>query len=233
MPADVNTFDYSKVIVLKPWGHEYLWYQNASVAVWMLYLKPGHATSFHCHLRKRTSLIVLDGKVVCSTFEHRHNLSPLEAVVLEPCVFHTSEATSERGAHLIEIETPPLKSDLVRLKDQFGRAGTGYETAEHHSNIASFPYHPFTPDSHYVFSGVRFMLHCLQNNTQAHEVCSAAHLIVPLMGRLVDGPTVLVEIGEAAGARDLDISRLQNYFPPVELLTISLSSTVSCAGVGF
>ena len=218
--SSANAFDYSKVIVTKPWGHEYLWYQNASVAVWMLCIKAGHATSLHCHLRKRTSLIVLEGQVVCSTLEDRYNLTPLDGVVLEPCVFHTSEAICERGAYVIEIENPPLKGDLVRLKDRFGRAGTGYESARHHENVAAYPYHPFTPDAQYSFGGLQFALHPLQNRTQAQQVCDAAQLVVPILGRLVAGRNVLIEIGEAVRPCDLDLSILPLLFPPVELLAI-------------
>ena len=37
-------FDYSKVVVKKPWGYEYLIFENESVAVWILYLKEGALT---------------------------------------------------------------------------------------------------------------------------------------------------------------------------------------------
>ena len=60
-------FDYSKVVVKKPWGYEYLIFENESVAVWILYLKEGALTSMHCHPNKKTSLVVLQGNVVCST----------------------------------------------------------------------------------------------------------------------------------------------------------------------
>ena len=64
LAANVNDhFDYSKVVVRKPWGYEYLVFENASVAVWILYLKAGVSTSFHCHLEKKTVLAVLGGRV--------------------------------------------------------------------------------------------------------------------------------------------------------------------------
>ena len=34
-----NTFDYRNVVVNKPWGYEYLWYQNETVAIWFLFIK--------------------------------------------------------------------------------------------------------------------------------------------------------------------------------------------------
>src|SRR4051794_580973 len=64
-----GSVDYSRVIVRKPWGYEYLLFSNDSVAVWVLYIKAGEETSMHCHARKKTSLIVLDGIVRCSTLD--------------------------------------------------------------------------------------------------------------------------------------------------------------------
>ncbi len=221
MSEDANAFDYSKVVVTKPWGYEYLWYQNASVAVWMLYLKPGHATSLHCHLRKRTSLIVVAGQVVCSTLENRNKLASLDAMVLEPCVFHTTEAISDDGVFVIEVETPPLKGDLVRLKDRFGRAGTGYESATHYAtDLAAYAYQPFTPHASYQFRALHFALRSLQTSEQAHQVCADTQLMVTFLGRLVAGQKVLVETGEAVCPTDLDLTVLPSVFPPVQVLSI-------------
>ncbi|MCL4512109.1 MAG: hypothetical protein M1470_13780 [Bacteroidetes bacterium] len=218
---EANTFDYSKVVVLKPWGYEYLWYQNSSVAVWMLCLKPGHATSLHCHLRKRSSLIVLAGNVMCSTLENRYKLRPMDAMVLEPCVFHTSEAISNDGAFIIEVENPPMKGDLVRMKDNFGREGTAYESAKHYStDFNEYAYQPFTPNDRYQFNTINFALRSLQTPDDAHQICSETQLIVPFLGRLVAGRSVLVEIGEAVRSADLDLTLLPPVFPPVQVLSI-------------
>ena len=45
----------------KPWGKEYLLYQNDDVAIWHLFIEPGQSTSLHCHPSKKTGLVVLDG----------------------------------------------------------------------------------------------------------------------------------------------------------------------------
>ena len=39
---DSSKKDYSKVVVRKPWGYEYLTYQSKEVAVWILHLKMVH-----------------------------------------------------------------------------------------------------------------------------------------------------------------------------------------------
>ena len=46
-------YDYSKVVVKKPWGYEYLIFSNEEIAVWILYLKAGAQTSMHCHPSKK------------------------------------------------------------------------------------------------------------------------------------------------------------------------------------
>ena len=52
---------YEKTVVKKPWGYEYLVYQNDKVALWFLYIGHGHQTSMHCHPNKTTGLILLNG----------------------------------------------------------------------------------------------------------------------------------------------------------------------------
>ena len=45
-----DPFDYSKVIVKKPWGYEYLVFENEFVAIWMLHIVRKRKTSTNSHL---------------------------------------------------------------------------------------------------------------------------------------------------------------------------------------
>jgi len=119
--------DYRDKVVVKPWGYEFLIFENECVAVWFLHIRKGHSTSMHCHPAKKTSLIVLSGKALCNTFEHRNHLNGMDAAIIEPGVFHSTQSMSAEGVNLIEVESPPIKTDLVRLNDVYGRAGQGYE----------------------------------------------------------------------------------------------------------
>ena len=119
--------NYKNRVVLKPWGYEYLIFENEYVAVWFLHIKHGHSTSMHCHPQKKTSLILLSGKAICNTFGHRNYLESIDAVVLEKAVFHSTKALSSGGIDVVEVETPPDKTDLVRLNDEYGRVLFGYE----------------------------------------------------------------------------------------------------------
>lgn len=127
IPTDIDDFDYRGVVVNKPWGYEYLLYDNPHVAAWSLYLKYNHKTSMHCHPNKKTSLIVISGEVVCSTLEGWLTRKPGEGIIIDEGVFHSTRAVSKEGAFVIEVEAPPNKKDLVRLKDEYGREHQGYE----------------------------------------------------------------------------------------------------------
>ena len=134
-PQDVQDdhYDYSKVVVKKPWGYEYLIFSNEVIAVWILYLKTEAQTSMHCHLGKKTSLAVLQGKVTCSSLTESVDLTVGEGLLIEKGVFHQTAAISDGGAFVMELETPVNKRDLARLSDKYGRKGKGYETEDQHS----------------------------------------------------------------------------------------------------
>lgn len=134
-PLDIQDdhYDYSRVVVKKPWGYEYLIFANEEIAVWVLYLKSGAQTSMHCHPNKKTSLVVLEGTVDCSTITGRVKRQAGEGLLIEKGAFHQTTTISETGSFVMEIETPVNKRDLVRLNDKYGREGQGYETADQHS----------------------------------------------------------------------------------------------------
>lgn len=119
--------NYSNNIVKKPWGYEYLAYQNKDVALWFLYIKPEHATSLHCHPNKTTGLILLEGQARVSFLNNDTILNPTNKVMIRKGLFHSTKALSKEGAFVFEIETPVDKQDLVRFKDSYGREGKPYE----------------------------------------------------------------------------------------------------------
>jgi mannose-6-phosphate isomerase-like protein (cupin superfamily) len=80
--------NYSNNIVKKPWGYEYLAYQNKDVALWFLYIKPEHATSLHCHPNKTTGLILLDGEARVSFLNNDTILNPTNKVMIRKGLFH-------------------------------------------------------------------------------------------------------------------------------------------------
>lgn len=131
--------DFKDVIVKKPWGYEYLVFENNFVAIWMLHIVRKKRTSMHCHPGKRTGLVLMSGKTKFHHVDGVIELNSLDGVVIDRGVFHSTEAfnplpmdpQSENGIWVMEIESPPLKTDLVRKEDSYGRAGVSYEGLEH------------------------------------------------------------------------------------------------------
>ena len=122
-----NQAEYKNVIVEKPWGYEYLAYENEFVGLWFLHIEKDQQTSLHCHPKKDTGLIVLNGTVDVSFLNDINRLVAGRKIMIRKGLFHSSKALSEGGANIFEIETPKIKHDLVRLDDKYGRKAKPYE----------------------------------------------------------------------------------------------------------
>ena len=118
---------YKSNIVKKPWGYEYLAYENEHVALWFLYIADGQCTSMHCHPNKTTGLMLADGAAEVSFLNNKFPLKPVHKLMIRKGLFHSTKAVNKRGALVFEIETPVDKNDLVRFKDNYGREGKPYE----------------------------------------------------------------------------------------------------------
>lgn len=122
--------DYGKVVVRKPWGYEYLMYENGTVGIWFLHIKKGQKTSMHCHPHKKTGLILLSGEATLSFLNNSTDLKPFHKMMIREGLFHCTQAKSEEGITMIEIETPVDKEDLVRMDDEYGREEKPYEGSD-------------------------------------------------------------------------------------------------------
>lgn len=211
-----NNFDYRGIVVNKPWGYEYLWFQNETVAIWFLRINPGQSTSLHCHAKKRTSLIVLDGSVQCTTLDDKYLLNTLEAVVLEPCVFHSSLALGDQGAFIMEIETPPMKGDLVRMHDAYGRQGTGYEkTNEYSKDFSLYEFYPFTEVD---YEGWKFRNLEIQLSDKQPATLDNVEMLVPINITAKSISKKVIEIGEAVSMKEGKFVGAEIMTPKVQYL---------------
>lgn len=114
-------------IVSKPWGYEYIVYQNEYVAMKLLHIRQGERTSLHCHPNKSTGLVVVDGTAEINFIADSRILTAPAKQMIRRGLFHQTHALSDSGILMLEIETPVDKDDLVRLKDNYGRKDSGYE----------------------------------------------------------------------------------------------------------
>jgi len=117
---------YDISVVKKPWGYEYLAYENENIGMWFLNINKNQSTSMHCHPLKTTGLVLLDGIAELSFLGDKRILNSLDKVMIRRGLFHSTKALSDTVS-LLEIETPKDKHDLVRLNDKYGRELKPYE----------------------------------------------------------------------------------------------------------
>lgn len=151
-PISVNL---KNVVVTKPWGYEYLMFSNPETEIWNLSIKYQRSTSMHCHPNKKTALVVLSGRALFSTLNESWELLPHDAMVIDSGTFHSTQSLSKEGLVLLEFETPPMKHDLLRLADKYGRARKGYEEADRMMKESIYP---------------RFL--SIKNNSQIKNICN-------------------------------------------------------------
>ena len=122
--------NFENVIVNKPWGYEYLMYQSDKIGIWYLHIAMGKQTSLHCHPGKKTGYILLSGEAQVSFLNDSTHLKAVSKLMIREGLFHSTKAISQEGVHVIEVESPPDKTNLVRFDDAYGRKGQPYEGEE-------------------------------------------------------------------------------------------------------
>lgn len=187
MKSKKEEIDYHKVVVRKPWGFEYLMFENGTVGVWFLRLTKGAKTSMHCHPNKKTGLIVLEGEAELSFLNDSTTLKPISKMMIREGLFHSTRAVSEGGIVMIEVETPCDKSNLVRLDDEYGREEKPYEGREHYSPITAEHLQLPKPDHEKIqkfnLAGAALSLELVKDVAQFRER-PAGELIIVLDGGL-------------------------------------------------
>lgn len=129
---ETRFLNFKDVVVSKPWGEEFLVYENDLVALWLLYIKHNENTSLHCHPLKTTGMVLLSGEIELSFLADKRILNAPSKAMIRRGLFHSTKALSKEGAFLFEIETPNDKLDLIRLDDNYGRQKLGYETSNNY-----------------------------------------------------------------------------------------------------
>ncbi|TMB70543.1 MAG: cupin [Chloroflexi bacterium] len=115
-------------VVPKPWGEERWLAHTDRYAGKLLILKKGHRLSLQYHERKHETQYVDSGRIkytlgsVDRPGEYEEVIAPAgTTVTLPPGAIHRMEALED--SRFFEVSTPEL-TDVVRLEDDYGRAGT-------------------------------------------------------------------------------------------------------------
>lgn len=134
-------------LIAKPWGCEYRLYSDSFYDNWQLEILPGQSTSMHCHPRKETVLLCLEGTAKFHTLTETHALKTMDFVRIHKGAFHATQNIGDSVLKLVEIETPRNKFDLVRAKDKYGRQGLLYETQTLERKLAALERIDLIPDA--------------------------------------------------------------------------------------
>jgi mannose-6-phosphate isomerase-like protein (cupin superfamily) len=111
--------------VNKPWGHEIIWAQTDQYVGKVLHIEAGHRLSRQYHVKKDETFLVQAGEMDLEVGEglacHVLRMRPSDSFHCAPKTVHRMVAVTD--VDVIEVSTPEL-DDVVRLEDEYGRAGT-------------------------------------------------------------------------------------------------------------
>lgn len=217
----LNHFDFSNRVVQKPWGYEYLMYENSNVSIWVLYIKPNHLTSMHCHVNKKTALLVVSGEAIFTTLEKGFNLKEGDGLVIDRKVFHSTQSITSHGTIIMEVETPSQKADLLRLSDKYGRESKGYESQEYISqNLSEYDYISFKGDEFNVTKKIKNMHLSLKKFDSEKDIKEYCYGKENAIGIILNGTLNNFGKGDLFCMKDIINSNIFNGIFPLETLCL-------------
>lgn len=130
MESDKQQFKIKDYVIPKPWGNEFLFFENVDIGIWLLNIDHNKKTSLHCHPNKKTGLIVLSGEIEFNFLNSKHIIKEYEKITIWPGVFHSSKSINQNGSVILEVESPKNKYDLIRIEDDYNRQTKNYEASD-------------------------------------------------------------------------------------------------------
>ena len=193
---EVQPSSYINLTVKKPWGCEFLFFNETNISGWILYINKNNSTSFHCHNTKDTPMIILKGKVIIHTNENKYYLEKGDYIHIPKGKFHSIEA--ENDSIVCEFEIKPNKTDLFRLYDKYGRNQKGYEGICYMSEKLDVNRCFYLEKNNYNNNDF-FMSMQDENNQSTHKVLRTFYILID--GKLQENNKYLSE------------GTLLNYYP--------------------
>ena len=123
----LDRFAFEPTRVDKPWGYELLWAHADEYVGKVLFVAAGQSLSLQFHRVKDESWYVQSGRAELQLGAPGEAILNTEVVGPGAC-FHFPPGTVHRvkaleDTTIFEVSTPHL-DDVVRLEDEYGRAGT-------------------------------------------------------------------------------------------------------------
>jgi len=122
----LERFSFQPRRVEKPWGWELIWALSEHYCGKLIFVRAGHALSLQLHEVKDESWYVQKGRAeleLGSAGDERRRtvIGPGDAFRFRPGTVHRVRALEDTT--ILEVSTPQL-DDVVRLEDDYGRAGS-------------------------------------------------------------------------------------------------------------
>jgi len=122
----VNSYATSPRKVDKPWGWELVWAETDGYVGKLLFVRAGESLSLQYHEVKDESWLVQEGRATLELGEggeplEGFEIAPGDAYRFRPRTVH--RVTAVEDTLVVEVSTNHL-TDVVRLEDRYGRAGT-------------------------------------------------------------------------------------------------------------
>lgn len=112
-------FAYPRVVD-KPWGQEIWWAETGAYLGKILEVRAGHSLSLQYHREKLETLYFLAGRGALVLDGREYAIRPGRTVTIHPGVAHRISAETDLTIYEASTAHP---SDVVRLEDDYGRAG--------------------------------------------------------------------------------------------------------------
>ena len=123
----LDRFAFDPRRVDKPWGYELIWAVAEQYVGKLLFVEAGHSLSLQFHREKDESWYVQSGRAKLELGEAGSAVL-VEEIITAGAAFRYRPGTVHRvtaieDTTILEVSTPHL-DDVVRLEDEYGRAGT-------------------------------------------------------------------------------------------------------------
>jgi mannose-6-phosphate isomerase len=123
----LHRFSFDPRLVEKPWGWELIWALTEDYCGKLLFVRAGESLSLQFHKEKDESWYVQEGRAqvelapLGDALTQSEVVGPGAAFRFRPGTVH--RVTGIEDTLIIEVSTPQV-DDVVRLEDNYGRAGT-------------------------------------------------------------------------------------------------------------
>lgn len=214
-------YNYLDKGYIKPWGYEYMAYQNKDVGVWILHVNQDQQTSVHCHFHKDTVLCVLSGTFRIDLYDGFKILNEGDVCYIPACMFHGIFAYSP-NAIVLEVEIYHTyrdpdgailehsdKNDLLRLRDVYTRDKNTYSGSAIEyggdiggSDTVKYPFHNLHTCNTIVYGNTA--VSTTTSNTQTMNSATRGAIYVLLEGTLRTRNLALLSPGSLMDIADAD-----------------------------